>query len=127
MGVYAGKKLTFPNYGLFAFEARERPVTGDLIGVSAPDRKGWEQGLLIPLANDGLEDPATGIRGWNQKADVGSQPVGQGLFYMAENAKSDAGQTADLALMRWTGDAHKPFASVTAQERDALAKAPAAP
>jgi len=127
MGVYRGKKPGFPNYGLFAIEGHQQPVRGDLVGVPGPDGKGWEQGLLLPLAADGLEDPATGIRGWNQKADVGSQPVGQGLFYLAANAKSDAGQTADLTLMRWTGDALEPFAPVTVQERDSLAKAPAAP
>ena len=126
MGVYPGKKPGFPNYGLFAIDARTQPTRGDLVGVPGSDGKGWEQGLLLRLAADGLEDPATGIRGWNQKADVGSQPVGQGLFYLAMNAKSEAGQTADLALMRWTGDAREPFAPVTARERDALAKAQAA-
>jgi hypothetical protein len=123
MGVSPGKKPGFPNYGLFAVEAREKPVRADLVGVPGPDGKGWEQGLLLALADDGLKDAATGVRGWNQKADVGSQPVGHGLFYLAVNAKSPAGQTADLTLMRWTGDAQKPFAPVTAEERDALAKA----
>jgi hypothetical protein len=123
MGVYPGKKPGFPNYGLFSVEAREKPVRGDLVGVPGPGGKGWEQGLLLALADDGLKDAATGVRGWNQKADVGSQPVGHGLFYLAVNAKSQAGQTADLTLMRWTGDAQKPFAPVTAEERNALAKA----
>jgi hypothetical protein len=123
MGVYPGKKPGFPNYGLFAVEAREKPVRADLVGVPGPGGKGWEQGLLLALADDGLKDAATGVRGWNQKADVGSQPVGHGLFYLAVNAKSSAGQTADLTLMRWTGDAQKPFTPVTAEERDALAKA----
>lgn len=127
MGVYQGKKPSFPNYGLFAVEGREKPVRGDLVGVPGTDGEGWEQGWLLPLADDGLKDPATGVRGWNQKADVGSQPLGHGLFYFAVNAKSDAGQTADLILMRWTGDAQKPFVPVTVPERDAQATAPAAP
>lgn len=124
MGVYQGQKPGFPNYLLYAFEARATPTTGDLVGVPGPDGKGWEQGSLLPLADDGLKDPATGVRGWNQKADVGLQPVGHGLFYLAVNAKVDGEQTADLALMRWTGDAQKPFVPVTAEERDALAAAP---
>jgi hypothetical protein len=127
MGVYRGKKPGFPNYGLFAVEARERPVMGDLVGVPGPGGKGWEQGLLLALADYGLKDPATGIRGWNQKADVGSQPVGHGLFYLAVNAKIEGKQTADLTLARWTGGPQKPFVPVTAEERDALAKTPAAP
>jgi hypothetical protein len=127
MGVYRGKKPGFPNYGLFAVEARERPVMGDLVGVPGPGGKGWEQGLLLALADDGLKDPATGIRGWNQKADVGSQPVGHGLFYLAVNAKIEGKQTADLTLARWTGGPQKPFVPVTAEERDALAKTPTAP
>ena len=127
MGVYLGQKPAFPNYGLYAVEARERPVTGDLVGVPGSAGKGWEQGLLLGLADDGLKDPATGVRGWNQKADVGVQPVGHGLFYLAVNSKVEGKQTADLTLARWTGDARTPFVPVTAEERDALAKAPTAP
>jgi hypothetical protein len=127
MGVYQGQKTTFPNYLLYAVDARETPVRADLVGVPGPGGKGWEQGLTLALADDGLKDAATGVRGWNQKADVGFQPVGHGLFYAAVNAKVEGSQTADLTLMRWTGDPQKPFAPVTAEERDALAKAPAAP
>jgi hypothetical protein len=119
MGVYLGQKPNWPNYGLYAFDAAARPKTGELIGV--PAGKGWEQGSLIPLTDDGLKDPASGVRGWNQKADVGFQPVGQGLFYLAVNAKTPDGQTADLTLNRWTGDAAKPFVPVTADELHKLA------
>lgn len=117
MGVYLGKKTRFPNYGLFAVEAREKPVTADLVGVPGPG--GWEKGQFLTLADDGLKDPATGVRGWVQKADVGLQPVGQGLAYLAVNTKIDGKQTADLTLMRWTGDARAPF---TPASREDLAK-----
>ncbi len=127
MGVYLGQKPAFPNYGLYAVEARDKPVSGDLVGVSGPGGKGWEQGMLLPLADDGLKDAATGIQGWNQKADVGFQPVGHGLFYLSVNAKVDGKQTADLTLMRWTGDARKPFVPATAEDLHNLAKDPAAP
>jgi hypothetical protein len=116
MGVYQGKKPTFPNYLLFAVEARERPVLADLVGVPGPDGKGWEKGQVLALADDGLKDAATGVRGWNQKADVGFQPVGHGLFYVAANSKTEAGQSADLMLMRWTGDAQAPFVPATARD-----------
>jgi len=127
MGVYQGQKQTFPNYLLYAFEARERPMSGDLAGVPGPGGKGWEQGRLVALADDGLKDAATGVRGWNQKADVGLQPIGDGLFYVAVNRKIDGRQTADLTLMRWTGDARAPFIAATDRERDALAGGPTAP
>jgi hypothetical protein len=127
MGVYQGQKPSFPNYLLYAVEAGEKPVSGDLVGVPGPDGKGWEQGQLLALAEDGLKDAATGVRGWNQKADVGLQPVGHGLFYLSVNGKGEAGQTADLTLTRWTGDAQKPFVPVTAGDLAVLAKGPVAP
>jgi hypothetical protein len=114
MGVYLGKKTAFPNYGLFAVEAAAKPVTADLVGVPGPG--GWEKGPLLPLADAGLKDAATDIRGWNQKADVGLQPIGHGLAYLAVNSKVGGQQTADLTLMRWTGDADKPFVPATAEE-----------
>lgn len=123
LGVYQGKKPAFPNYLLFAVDAHQKPVRRDLIGVPGAGGKGWEQGLLLDLAEDGLKDSATGIRGWNQKADVGSQPLGNGLFYLAVNSGAKGRQTADLTLMRWTGDAQKPFVPATAE---ALAKVSAA-
>ena len=74
------------------------------------------KGLLLDSAQDGLEDPATGIRGWRQKADVGLQPVGGGRHYLAVNSGGDGRQTADIKLMRWTGDAQQPFAPVEADK-----------
>src|SRR6185436_11627192 len=94
---------SFPNYLMFAVEARTQPTLGDLVGVPGPGGKGTERGLLLALAADGLKDAATGIRGWNQKADVGLQPVGRGLFYLAVNSGTRGNQTGDLTLQRWTG------------------------
>jgi len=114
LGVYQGKKPQFPNYLLFAIDARTPPQLGDLVGVPRADRKGFEQGRLLALAAGGLAEPATGIRGWNQKADVGLQPLGHGLFYFAVNSGTKGKQTADLTLQRWTGDPAKPFVPATA-------------
>ncbi|HVJ03919.1 MAG TPA: hypothetical protein VM662_17205 [Sphingomonas sp.] len=113
LGAYPGKKPGFPNYGLFAVEARTRPAQADLIGVPGPRGKGWERGPLLTLASDGLKDPATGIRGWHQKADVGIQPIGGGLYYLVTNSGGRGRQSADIFLMRWTADAQAPFARVT--------------
>ena len=113
MGVYQGKKPQFPNYLLFAVDARTPPTLADLVGVPGPNGHGTEQGLLLALADDGLKDAATGIRGWNQKADVGSQPIGRGLFYLCVNSSSPGKQTADLTLYRWTGAPSAPFVRAT--------------
>jgi hypothetical protein len=109
LGVYQGKKKSFPNYLLFAVDARTQPKMSDLIGVPRSDGKGLEQGQLLELADDGLKDTATGVRGWNQKGDVGFQPVGRGLFYVSVNSGTKGAQTADLTLMRWTSDANQPL------------------
>jgi hypothetical protein len=113
MGVYKGTKPMFPNYLLFAVDARARPTLGDLVGVPSAEGQGTERGLLLPLADDGLKDAATGIRGWNQKADVGLQPVGRGLFYFAINSGTRGKQTGDLILQRWTGNPSAPFVPAT--------------
>jgi hypothetical protein len=126
MGVYQGKKPAFPNYLLFAVDARTQPVAGDLVGVPGTGGKVWEQGRVLALADDGLKDAATGVRGWNRKADVGLQPVGHGLFYLAVNRKVDGKQTADLTLERWTGQAETPFTPATAQDLRASEAATAA-
>lgn len=116
MGVYRGKKKSFPNYQLFAVEARTQPMTGDLVGVASADGTVWEKGRLLELADDGLRDASTGVRGWNQKADVGFQPVGWGLFYLSANSGERGAQTSDLILMRWTGNAQQPLVPVKAEE-----------
>jgi hypothetical protein len=109
LGVYRGKKPSFPNYLLFAIDARTQPNMSELVGVG-------ERGWLLELAKDGLKDAATGVRGWNQKADVGFQPVGHGLFYLSANSGRQGAQTSDLTLVRWTGDANQPFVPVQAKD-----------
>ncbi len=110
LGVYKGRKPGFPNYTMFAVDAHAQPMTGDLAGVRAQEATGWEQGLLLPLADAGLRDASTGIRGWHQKADVGLQPLGDGLFYLATDLREHNQHAARLDLVRWTGDDHAPFA-----------------
>lgn len=120
LGVYKGIKPSFPNYLLFAVDARTQPTPGDLVGVPGPGGKGVEQGRLLALAGDGLKDAATGICGWNQKADVGLQPIGHGLFYLVTNAGTKGRQTGDITLHRWTGAPVAPFVPVTRTELDKI-------
>jgi hypothetical protein len=109
MGVYLGTKPTFPNYGLFAVDAATRPVLGELVGT------GGDQGLLIALAKDGRTDETTGIRGWVQKADVGMEALGDGLFYLSRDSSRNGLQTSDITLYRWIGGTGAPFAPVNSE------------
>jgi len=113
LGVYKGTKPSFPNFLMFAVDARTQPTLGDLVGVPGPGGKGTERGMLLALAADGLTDTGTGIRGWNQKADVGIQPVGAGLFYFAVNSGNKGAQSGKITLHRWTGSPGAPFVPAT--------------
>ncbi|WP_148302178.1 Ig domain-containing protein [Tomitella biformata] len=117
MGVYKGSKPQFPNYTLFAIDAATQPVLGELEGT------GGDTGLLIDLAQDGLVDPATDIHGWVQKADVGMESLGDGLFYLARNSVVNGRETADITLHRWTGNPAEPFVPVN--DESELHRAPA--
>jgi hypothetical protein len=96
MGVYAGKKKSFPNYTMFAVEAAAKPASAKLTGTG-------DSGLLLPLADEGLRNDTSGVRGWFQKADVGIVSLGDGLFYLAANGSRDGKQTGRLELNRWVG------------------------
>ena len=121
LGVYKGTKPAFPNYLMFAVDARTPPKMSELAGVPAADGKGTAKGLVLTLAEDGLKDPATGIRGWNQKSDVGIQPIGRGLFYLCVGSGTKGSQSADLTLHRWTGVPSAPFGPATQADLAALA------
>lgn len=115
MGVYPGTKPVFPNYGLFAVEARAVPRLRDLIGVHAAGKHGWERGRVLPLADDGEQDPRSGIRGWHQKADVGLQSLGDGLFYLVTNHANAGEQSASIVLTRHDRQSPRPFAAIELQ------------
>jgi hypothetical protein len=112
MGVYQGDKPSFPNYLLFAVDAATQPRSADLVGVTGTHGRRWAQGKLIALSPDGPQDYTTGIRGWTQKADVGFQPVGRGLYYLVTNSGSKHRQTATIQLLRWSNSADHPFLSL---------------
>lgn len=112
MGVYQGAKPDWPNYGLFAVDARSRPVRAALPGITPQGHITAQYGLVLPLAADGLHDAKTAVRGWNQKADVGLQPLGDGLYYLVRNGGGKDRQSATLTLSQWTGEPAHPFAAV---------------
>lgn len=110
MGVYKGIKGSFPNYTLFAVEATAQPVREELAGTGG-------KGMVLPLAQKGLQDVVTGIRGWHQKADVGVVALGNGLFYLTVNHIDQGMQSAELFLSKWTGEADSPFQRITPPQR----------
>lgn len=106
LGVYRGQKPSFPNYSLFSIQASAEPVMKDLVGTGG-------QGLLLPLAPEGMSDNATGTRGWMQDASTGIVPLGTGLFYLAEPGRNGNQHTAKLVLYRWIGSPTTAFEEVT--------------
>ena len=105
LAVYPGKKDQYPNYQLFAIDATAQPTLAPLRGLDG------EAGLLLPLAEDGLSDPETGLRGWNQNATVGFESLGDGLFFISTSTRA-GGHGSILRLHRWTGEVDQPFAAV---------------
>jgi len=109
MGVYQGAKPDWPNYLLFALDARSQPHYQALRGLVPPQGTNEENSLELPLAQDGLHDGKTGVRGWHQNAHVGIQPLGDGLYYLVRNSGTRDMQSATATLSHWTGDLSRPF------------------
>lgn len=112
MAVYKGKKKQYPNYGLYAFSLSQKPFKAALENVPYMSVKCRQLRLDDTM---GLNDPATGIHGWNFKwGSTGLDPLGDGLWYISQNFKSDDGkQSCRVVLYRWTGSAEAPFEEVT--------------
>ena len=117
MGVYQGAKPDWPNYLLFALDARSKPHYQALEGLAHQQGMDAEKGLVLPLARDGLHDVKTGVRGWHQKADVGIQPMGDGLYYLVENSSGRGAQSAVARLTHWTGVSSQPFETMPMADR----------
>ncbi len=106
LAVYKGKKPSYPNYDLFAFSIRQKPFKGKL--QSVPYAGNQKQ---LRLAEIGLKDAATGVRGWHFKwGSTGLCPIGGGLWYISENAQNvNKLQSCTARLYRWTGNPEHPF------------------
>ena len=104
LAVYPGRKPRFPNYSLFAVDATSTPHTRTLRGLSG------EKGRLLPLADDGLRDVRTGIRGWRRDVPYGLEALGDGMYYLVTSESSNGRSSAALTLEMWTGDPERPFA-----------------
>ena len=106
LAVYKGKKPAFPNYDLFAFSVNQKPFRQTLSGVPYSGKQ-----LQLNLADEGMEDRKTGVRGWHFKwGSTGLCPISDGYWYISENARDSVKlQSCNARLYKWTGDASKPF------------------
>lgn len=108
MAVYAGKKQQYPNYTLFAADGAARPVKCRLEGVPYARRS-----YVVPLAQAGLNDTATGIRGWRFRyGATGLCSLGEGYFYISHEYRNAQGQGSVIRLYRLTGSDEGPFEAV---------------
>ena len=107
--VYRGSKSNFPNYSLFVIDGHKEPI----IKKIQSDNKTIEVKTLS-LLKAGLKDEETCIRGWNFKwGATGLESLGNGLFYISHNKKSDDGQqSTTLYKYKWTGNKDEAFIRV---------------
>ena len=108
MAVYKGTKEQYPNYTLFAADAKARPVKQALRGVPY-----IKKGLVVPLKQTGMKDAATGISGWMWGVgSTGMASLGEGYFYFSHNYNSEQGQGSTIRMYRYTGRADAAFEQV---------------
>ena len=103
--VYTGKKEQFPNYPMFFIDHKKAPETVMLKGLN-------ESGECISLAEIGLCDEKTGIRGSDfPHGSTGIISLGDGLFYFSEHYRNEKMYGTVIRLYRF--DAEKgEFAAV---------------
>ena len=108
MAVYKGVKEHYPNYTLFAADAKARPAKQTLQGVPY-----LKKGLVVPLKAEGLKDATTGIRGWMWGVgSTGMAALGGGYYYFSHNYNSEQGQGSTIRMYRYTGLKDEAFEEV---------------
>ncbi|OIN56577.1 hypothetical protein [Arsenicibacter rosenii] len=107
--VYPGSKKGFPNYSLFVIDGHKKPAKQSIFVDNQPTTA-----ETLSLTDQGLTDPASGVRGWHFKwGATGLCPLGNGLFYISHNRKTADGKQESTAwLYRWTGNPESPFVRV---------------
>jgi hypothetical protein len=99
MAVYTGEKKQFPNYYLYAADARQAPEVQQLRGLN-------EYGKVVPLFQGGQRHEPSGIRGWNfPYGSTGLFACGDGRYYISENHVSRSGQCSLIYRYVWDDDA----------------------
>ena len=108
MAVYKGVKEHYPNYTLFAADAKARPAKQTLQGIPY-----IKKGLVVPLKAEGLKDATTGIRGWMWGVgSTGMAALGGGYYYFSHNYNSEQGQGSTIRMYRYTDREDEAFEEV---------------
>lgn len=95
MAVYFGKKEKYPNYDLYAADAKIAPVTRRLQGIN-------EEGKVLQLLQEGRKHEATGIYGWKfAHGATGLHACGDGRYYISENHVAQSGQCGLIYRYVW--------------------------
>lgn len=104
--VYRGAKSQFPNYDLFVIDILKKPIKNYI----SSDNKNIKVKTLS-LLEAGLQDAASGIRGWHFKwGATGLCPLGNGLFYISHNSmEKDGQQQSILYKYKWIGNSQLAF------------------
>lgn len=104
--VYKGFKSQFPNYSLFVIDGHKKP--GNL-KITSENKMIKVKSLSLLKA--GLRHAKTEIRGWNfEWGATGLFPLGDGLFYISHNKKTNDGQqTTTIYKYKWIGNADQAF------------------
>ena len=93
--VYPGRKEHFPNYPMFFIDCAKTPEKAVLAGLG-------EEGECISLAQIGLCDEKTGIRGSDfPHGSTGIISLGDGLFYFSEHYRTENGFGTVVRLYRF--------------------------
>ncbi|MBQ5618737.1 MAG: hypothetical protein IIU93_06290 [Alistipes sp.] len=108
MAVYKGVKEHYPNYTLFAADAKARPAKQTLQGIPY-----IKKGFVVPLKAEGLKDATTGIRGWMWGVgSTGMAALGGGYYYFSHNYNSEQGQGSTIRMYRYTDREDEAFEEV---------------
>ena len=108
MAVYKGVKEHYPNYTLFAADAKARPSKQTLQGIPYINK-----GMVVPLKEVGAKDEKTGIRGWMWGVgSTGMTSLGGGYFYFSHNYNSEQGQGSTIRMYRYTGEIDAAFEEI---------------
>ena len=104
--VYKGSKSRFPNYSLFVIDGHKKPGWGKIIADNKTIRV-----KTLSLLQAGLKDAGSGVRGWDfEWGSTGLFPLGQGLFYISHNRKTEDGQqTTTIHKYKWIGSNSEAF------------------
>ena len=93
--VYQGRKEQFPNYPMFFIDCAKAPEKAVLAGLG-------EEGERLSLAEIGLCDEATGLRGSAFRyGTTGMISLGDGLFYFSEDYRTENGFGTVVRLYRF--------------------------